>query len=295
MLFEHAQDPARELCRIERDGARVTIHHHRTGEQGRLEVHDLASFDDARAEYDRQIVAVYARGYRLVRDWVDPPLRYDARLEAMIAEEPYDEARWLVLADWVLTQDDVRAEIVRFEQGRRTRDAAEAYGQYPVALFGGAHEAQLLTRPLSVAEWQAGHVRSCELALDARYGGEVMAAFAIAPATRLVRSLVLLPSDGDVVAAALRALASAPCRPVLRRLAIDLRCEYAPGALDPLFDGRAAPALATLELKTPPDDAPTILERLAGSPLRHTLRTLGLAPPHVSAALPDVAIRAPQF
>jgi len=295
MLFEHAQDPARELCRIEREGARVTVHHHRAGEQGRLEVSDHPSFDEARAEYDREIVAVYARGYRLVRDWIDPPLRYDATLEAMIADDPHDEARWLVLADWVLTQDDVRAEIVRFEQSRRTRDASETWGQYPIALFGGAHEAQLLTGPLAVAEWQAGHVRSCRLELDERYGRETMAAFAIAPATRLVRSLILLPGDGAMLTAALLVLARAPCRPVLRRLALDLRFDLDLAALQPLFDGRAAPALDTLEVRTFVDHAPLIVEWLAASPLRRTLRTLGLAPPLGSAKLPEIAIREPHF
>lgn len=277
MLFEHAHDPARELCRIEREGARVTVHHHRAGEHGRMDVLDHATFDDARAEYDRQIVHVYERGYRLVRDWVDPPLRYDATLEAMIAEDPYDEARWMVLADWILTQDDARANIVHFEQSRKSRDTSETWGQYPVPLFGGAHEAALLTDPLASAEWQAGHVRACRLKLDDRYGREVIDAFAIAPATRLVRDLTLECVAVEVLETALAVLAASPCRPVLRRLVLH---SYLPLALDvlaPILGRTTAPALTTLGLALF-NDQPMIeaLDRIADSPLRPQLRNLEL-------------------
>ena len=279
MLFEHAQDPARELCRIERDGTRVTVQHHRTGDRGRTDVVELDTFEAARAEYDRQIVAVYERGYRLVRDWIDPPLRYEPALEAMIAEDPYDDARWMVLADWILTQDDARANIVRFEQSRRSRDASETWGQFPIALFGGAHEAALLTEPLATAEWHAGHVRACQLRLDERYAGEVLAALAIAPATRLVRDLQLDCASADIFAAALAALAQMPCRAVLRRLILHCRAPVAPESIAPLLARTTAPALSTLGLAMQHDEplAP-FLDQIAASPLLPQLRGLELGP-----------------
>jgi hypothetical protein len=275
MLFEHVQDPLRELCRIERDGTRVTVHHHRPDEDGRLEVHDHESFPAARAEYDRQIVQVYERGYRLVRDWVDPPLAHDATLEAMIAEDPYDDERWMVLADWVLTRDDARANIVRFEQSRRSRDPSEAWGQYPVQLFGGTRAAELLTEPLSRGEWQAGHVRACGLVVT----GAVLEAFLAAPATRLVRDLALEVDDGAALAEALDALALAPCRPVLRRLAIQCTGSLEVAALAPILALHTAPALTTLGLRLHHEQAiASALDRVVDSPLRPQLKALDLGP-----------------
>ncbi len=273
MLFEHVHDPLRELCRIERDGTRVTVHHHRPDDAGRVEVLDHESFPAARAEYDRQIVMVYERGYRLVRDWVDPPLAHDATLEAMIAEDPYDDERWMVLADWVLTRDDARANIVRFEQSRRSRDPSEAWGQYPVQLFGGARAADLLTEPLSRGEWQAGHVRQCSFPASPA----VLEAFLAAPATRLVRDLGLEIADGAALAEALDALEHAPCRPVLRRLAIDCTGPLPLATLDPLLALRTAPALTRLVLRLQEPVGDT-LDRIADSPLRPQLVQLELGP-----------------
>src|SRR5436305_9639107 len=49
----------------------------------------------------------------------------DPTLEAMIREDPFDDARWMVLEDWLLEEDDPRAQIVLFEkEGDRTAAAA---------------------------------------------------------------------------------------------------------------------------------------------------------------------------
>ena len=275
MLFEHAEDRTRELCRIEREGTRVTVHHHRPDEAGRVEVLDHETFLDARAGYDRQIVKVYERGYRLVRDWVDPPLAHDAKLEAMIAEDPYDDERWMVLADWVLTQDDARANIVRFEQSRRSRDPAEAWGQYPVQLFGGARAAELLTEQLSRGDWQAGHVRACRLVLDGDNRG-VLDAFLAAPATRLVRDLGLV-LGASLLDEALDALETAPCRPVLRRLVLECHDTLELSALAPILALRTAPALTGLGLQLHHEQPMTdVLDRIADSKLVPQLRSLEL-------------------
>ena len=274
MLFEHADDHARELWRIERDGTQVVVHRFPRGQQGEVQAVDHATLEAAVAAYDRHVVDVYARGYRLVRDWVDPPLAHDAELEAMIAQDPFDDMRWMVLADWILTQDDVRAHIVRFEQSRRSRDVAETWGQYPIALFGGAHGAELLTDQLARGEWHAGHVRQCALAVT---GEDDIAAFCAAPATRLVRDLALAPRTEHLLERALEAIALAPCAPVLRRLAISTGYEFPLAALAPVLARRVAPALTTLELRGDPalkiSDA---LDLIADSPLRPQLSAISL-------------------
>lgn len=266
MLFEHADDPTRERCRIERHGLRVIVQR-----DARVETFDHDELDAASAEYDRQVSAVYTRGYRLVRDWVDPPLAHDPQLEAMIAEDPDDEARWMVLADWVLTCDDVRAHIVRFEQTRRSRDPSETWGQYPIPLFGDDDAAALLTDPLSRGEWQAGHVRACRLQCDA----ELIAAFVAAPATRLVRQLELDAWGGPSLLAALRALAGAPCKRTLRRLKLVANQPIEVDAIAPLLAGGFA--VTTLGFLLHNDqDVDALLSALAGSPLLPQLKSLEL-------------------
>jgi hypothetical protein len=179
----------------------------------------------------------------------------------------------MVLADWVLARDDVRATIVRFEQSRRSRDPAEAWGQYPVQLFGGARAAELLTEPLSRGDWQAGHVRACSLALGP---DGLLAAFVAAPATRLVRDLTLTAFSVEQVDEALAALADAPCRPALRRLRIHT-AEVPIATVAPILALRTAPALTTLGLELEPA-APIAdaLDRVAASPLCPQLRVLEL-------------------
>lgn len=264
MLFEHADDPTRERCRIERHGLRVVVQH-----DTRVDHVDCADLDAASAEYDRQIVEVYARGYRIVRDWVDPPLAHDEQLEAMIAEDPDDDMRWMVLADWVLSCGDVRAQIVRFEQTRRSRDPSETWGQYPIPLFGNDDAAALLTDPLSRGEWQAGHVRTCRLACEA----PLIAAFVAAPATRLVRALQLVSTDDEALLATLRALAAAPCRRTLRRVTLILEHQVDPSSLAPLFARETAPQLAALDLLFHRDQyVDSVLSVLVGSPLLPQLK-----------------------
>jgi uncharacterized protein (TIGR02996 family) len=43
----------------------------------------------------------------------DRQLLENPELERAIAEDPYDEERWIVLEDWLLEQDDPRAILVR--------------------------------------------------------------------------------------------------------------------------------------------------------------------------------------
>jgi len=287
MLFEHAEDPARELCRIERHGLRVVVHHHRTGEVGRIEQLDRDDLDAACAEYDRQIVEVYARGYRIVRDWVDPPLAHDPELEAMIAEDPDDETRWMVLADWVLSRGDVRTQIIRFAQTRRTRDPAETYGQFPAELFGDASAAALLTDRLANGEWVAGYVRNCRITCDPG----LVAAFIAAPSTRLVRGLQIASTDDTGLLATLRALNTAPCRRTVRRLTLLLDHPVGIDALAPIFTRELAPALTRLDLLMHREqDVDPVFSALVGSPLLPQLRILdpGRFAPH-AMRLPALA------
>jgi len=73
---------------------------------------------------DLAMARLLAQGYALAafgtaekkltrpRSTAKKALVHNAALEAHVAEAPYDEARWRVLEDWVLEQDDPRSELI---------------------------------------------------------------------------------------------------------------------------------------------------------------------------------------
>src|SRR5512140_169893 len=77
---------------------------------------------------------------------VPPPPRARKRglltnrgLEDQIAEDPFDDSRWSVLDDWLLENEDPRAEIVRVEQAHDAARIDHEYRRLHRALLGPRH------------------------------------------------------------------------------------------------------------------------------------------------------------
>ncbi len=139
-------------------------------------------------------------------------------LEAVIAEDPYDEERWSVLEDFLLEQpNDPRGELVKLAKERRMSEEAQARGAAFGLLFGKRHEA--ISRAMSRPTWRAGYVLECDL--GALRSIEIAAALFASPAGRLIREL---ETEGDH---AVNAIARAPCARSLRVLTL-----HQPGRLD---------------------------------------------------------------
>lgn len=106
-----------------------------------------------------------------------------AALEDAIAEDPFDEARWIVLEDWLLERNDPRAQLVILEkQGADTRDALDKLAPQ---LLGPDHAA--LDERLYVRDWRAGFLRECQYT----GGPEHLRSFLAAPASGLLRAFTV--------------------------------------------------------------------------------------------------------
>ena len=117
-------------------------------------------------------------------------------LERAIAEDPFDEERWIVLEDWLLEQNDPRAILVRLEKAGRTAGALRVRRRLHYQLFGNDHAA---IAPLVFAgNWRAGYIREFHFA---SHIVEPLLALSFAPATRLCRALTLSVPRTHVTAA----------------------------------------------------------------------------------------------
>jgi uncharacterized protein (TIGR02996 family) len=168
-------------------------------------------------------------------------LAFDEDLERAVAEDPYDDAAWAVLEDWVLQQDDPRAEIVRLGKANQRGDEAEARGTALPLLYGSKHEA--LSHAVVVPVWRAGYLVECQYHQPTRSVEPTFAGFFGSPAARLLRSIDLHLDRLRHLTIVMPVLARSPCARSLRKLVVH------PVRVDDLavVDAAALAALTRLE------------------------------------------------
>jgi uncharacterized protein (TIGR02996 family) len=117
-------------------------------------------------------------------------LAHHRALENALAEDPFDESRWIVLEDWLLERDDPRAELVILEkQGANTGPVLRKLAS---ALLGDHHES--LNETLYQRDWRAGFLRECQYT----GGTDALRSFLHAPASSLLRAFTLTTHPGEV-------------------------------------------------------------------------------------------------
>jgi uncharacterized protein (TIGR02996 family) len=168
-------------------------------------------------------------------------LKNNIELEAHIRAAPFDEARWAVLEDWLLEQDDPRAELIRLEKSGARGDAAQERGRLAPLLLG--QKVTALHHQHGV--WRAGYALECSLHVPKRKGEELVDAFIKAPATRLLRSLTLEGAMGDF-RRHLEVLGLGPFVKGLRSLTLELG-EWEPPSAGIELDGKLLAAFTNLE------------------------------------------------
>lgn len=132
-------------------------------------------------------------------------------LEDALAEEPFDESRWIVLEDWLLQREDPRAQLVILEkQGANTGPALRELAS---ALLGDQHKA--LDEKLYQRDWRAGFLRECQYT----GGPDPLRSFLEAPASSLLRSF-MLTADSSEIDRTVGAFVQRPCVRSLRRLTL---------------------------------------------------------------------------
>jgi uncharacterized protein (TIGR02996 family) len=140
-------------------------------------------------------------------------------LEDAIAEDPFDEARWIVLEDWLLERDDPRAALIQLEkQGLSTQALLATMAPL---LLGDKHEqldAQLYQR-----DWRAGFLRQCQFTGTP----ELFATFLASPASALLRAVTftVLPQN---VTKSVEPLRGALCLRSLRVITLSSWSAYHP-------------------------------------------------------------------
>nr|HEX4316168.1 hypothetical protein [Kofleriaceae bacterium] len=140
-------------------------------------------------------------------------------LEARLREDPYDDGRWLVLEDYLLETEDLRAVIVRCEHARMRREALAARDAVTPLLLGAHHEA--IASQL-VGVWRAGYL--VDAAFDAHaVGVDLLEPLVAAPATAVLRALTVRCGTPDAAARVIASVAAARCATSLRSLTIEGR------------------------------------------------------------------------
>lgn len=157
----------------------------------------------ARTALDRAAAALLRRGFvvderRLAAAPVktsEAPGRLldDAALVRSIAEAPEDEASWVVLEDFLVSEGDARRRTIEHERAGAPADAAEARGAILTLLLGPRAEA--ISKLLSETRWRAGFLRAARFTAETVADQSTFAPFAAAPATRLLTTLELRDID----------------------------------------------------------------------------------------------------
>jgi predicted DNA-binding WGR domain protein len=207
-------------------------------------------------ERDRLVAKLMGQGYELdtfgkkpkpAKRGAKPVLAENPILEAAVADDPFDEATWSVLEDWVLEQDDPRSDMVRAGKLGEKREEAEARGVALPLLFGERPDP--IYDAIHDATWRGGFLVECSYVEPLKHAQALSARFYEAPATRLLRTLAIQVERLARFAAQLPLIAAAPCARSLRRLAVNRTREGQHTVLD-------ITALAALRLETLAIDAP---------------------------------------
>jgi uncharacterized protein (TIGR02996 family) len=178
-------------------------------------------------ERDALVGALIAKGYELETFGKKEPPKSRARkpiiigeeVERAVVEDPYDEDAWAVLEDWILQQEDPRAELVRLAKANERGDEAQARGAALPQLLGPKHAA--LAHAFYPATWRAGYIVECRYTEPARNADAVSESFYRSPAMRLVRKLDLYVDGLARFAAQLPLIATSPCARSLRHLGVE--------------------------------------------------------------------------
>lgn len=117
-------------------------------------------------------------------------LSHHPELEDALAEEPFDEERWIVLEDWLLECEDPRADLVILE--KRGADTKRRLRGLARRLLGTKHAT--IVQKVYQCDWRAGFLRECQYT----GGPDPLSSFLEAPASSLLRAFMLTASPSDI-------------------------------------------------------------------------------------------------
>jgi len=234
-----------------------------------------ASEAAALRERDALVATLMAKGYELdtfgakdaPKKRATKPLAVNDEIERAVAEDPYDDGAWAVLEDWILQQDDPRAELVRLAKANQPGVERQVLAAALPQLLGPKHAA--VSRVIGLIQWRAGYIVECYYTKQGRGADAAAERFYEAPAARLIRKLDFELEPLARLATHLALIAKAPCRHALRHVEV----LWSPDRQHTSLDTNALAAitkLTSLKIRSP-------TSVLQGSATLATLRDLTVA------------------
>jgi uncharacterized protein (TIGR02996 family) len=111
--FERGSGESAQFWNVERKDLTVTVVYGLKGTEGRRQVWEYTSPEQARSEYERKVKAKQQDGYVELGKDTSPPLR--RALEDALAEDPDNLTNHMAYADWLTEQGDPRGEFIHVQ------------------------------------------------------------------------------------------------------------------------------------------------------------------------------------
>ncbi|MEO8698438.1 MAG: WGR domain-containing protein [Kofleriaceae bacterium] len=170
--FELVGGGSSKFWEVSLDGNAVKTRYGKIGSAGQTTVKGYRNPGEARSEHDKLVAEKSKKGYTLVRG--DAPAAsattggvhsHNVKLEAAIAAAPDDPDAYLVYADWLQSEGDLRGELMTLQHANKKAPAAKLIAKHPEHFWGpaAAHEDMLEAPPGALGPattWRWGYLES---------------------------------------------------------------------------------------------------------------------------------------
>jgi uncharacterized protein (TIGR02996 family) len=127
MYFELRDKSSSKFWEVTLADKTVTTRYGKIGSDGQATPKTYKSAGEAKTEHDKLVAEKTKKGYKLVRGEAPKPTESvharDPKLEAIIAAAPDDKDNYLVYADWLQSQGDVRGELIALQAANKAAAA----------------------------------------------------------------------------------------------------------------------------------------------------------------------------
>jgi uncharacterized protein (TIGR02996 family) len=140
MYFEFVEGSSSKFWEIVLDGVNLTTRYGKIGTDGQSTPKTFGTAGEAKVEHDKLVAEKTKKGYKLVRGEAPAaPVSahaHDAKLEAAIEAAPDDVDGYLVYADWLQGQGDLRGEMIALQARNKLAPAKKLLADNLGHFFG---------------------------------------------------------------------------------------------------------------------------------------------------------------